>query len=98
MNIPISEQETVISITRDDKAARIWTNDSTMITKMDKLVERSEHYHFIKTDYIDGRASDKHYMIDDKSLICFRTIKRELTDEHKRVLAESLRQRKGASV
>lgn len=97
-SIPLDEQETTITFRRTDKDADIWTNDRTMITKLDKLCEKSpDNYKCIDINrYImdDGDVIvDKKYCISDKTLISFRSAKihRELTDEQKREMAERLR-------
>lgn len=43
-SIPLNEQETVINISRDNIIVDIWTNDRTMITKLNKLVKDSNNY------------------------------------------------------
>lgn len=39
MGIPVTEQETTVSFSRDSDTASVWTSDSTVMTKLDKLVE-----------------------------------------------------------
>lgn len=38
-NIPVCEQETTVQFDRDGDYARIWTSDSTVITKLDKAAK-----------------------------------------------------------
>lgn len=96
-SIPLDEQETTITFRRTDKDADIWTNDRTMITKLDKLCEKSpDNYKCIDVGrYVNDRDQimDKKYRISDKTLISFRSAKihRELTDEQKKEMAERLR-------
>ena len=40
--IPVNEQETTIQFDRDGDMARIWTSDTTVMTKLDKLVKTSD--------------------------------------------------------
>lgn len=49
--IPISEQETCINISRDSDIAKVYTTDSTMITKLDKMVKKQpDKYKIVKQD------------------------------------------------
>lgn len=90
----LDEQETTISFSRTENKVDIWTNDRTMITKLDALCESCP------TMYIstrtgknnDGETMDKSYKIMDKSMISFRTKKRtiQLTDEQRAERAERL--------
>ena len=74
----LDEQETTISFSRAENKVDIWTNDRTMITKLDALCESCP------TMYIstrtgknkDGETMDKSYKIMDKSMISFRTKKK----------------------
>lgn len=91
MNIPTDEQETVITIRRDRSAALVWTSDSTMITKLDKLCNSSpDYYKLIDTGVIEGTIVNKEYKITDKTLISFRSskTKRQLTDDQRQAIAE----------
>ena len=90
----LDEQETTISFSRAENKVDIWTNDRTMITKLDALCESCP------TMYIstrtgknkDGETMDKSYKIMDKSMISFRTKKRtiQLTDKQRAERAERL--------
>lgn len=93
-SIPLDEQETTINFSRDSKEVSIWTNDRTMMTKLDKMVEKSPHYTLKETGYIKGMVADKEYILDDKSLLSFRTDKmtRVLTEEQKHEAAERMRE------
>lgn len=91
---PNNEQETTISFGRTDDLADIWTNDKTMMTKLDKLCETSPDFY----KCIDvGRTREKEIMCKrykvDKSMLSFRTrkIQRELTEEQKKEFAERMR-------
>ena len=80
----VDEQETTTSFSRADAGAKIWTSDRTMITKLDKLVAKSENYSSKDQKDKDGNLLAKEYFITDKSLISFRSNKIILTDEQKR--------------
>ena len=92
--IPVNEQETTINFSRDSKEVSIWTNDRTMMTKLDKMVEKSSHYTLKETGRIQGMVADKEYILDDKSLLSFRSdkVSRVLTEEQKEEAAERMRE------
>lgn len=87
MSIPIHEQETVIQISRDSDKMRIWTSDSTMMTRLDKLVSSSSEWSCTGENKIDGDICDKEYTAD-KGLLTFRSSRRKLTDEQKAEFAK----------
>jgi len=95
MYVSTDEQETTINILRSEKDVHVWTSDSTMMTRLDKACELSEHYSVLKTDrFKDGSIASKEYYIDDKRLVSFRLGRREnrnMTDEEKQATAERLR-------
>lgn len=89
MYVPINEQETTISFSRDDDSAKVWTSDSTVMTKLDKLVERdSENWSCTEQKDKDGDVIAKVYLVRKKKLIAFRA-DRVLTEEQKEVLRQS---------
>lgn len=85
-NVSSDEQETNISYMRNEPFAKIYTSDSTQITRLDKLCKESPE--FYQLDYDTGRG--KGYILKDKSLISFRSKKttRTLTEEQKKAAAE----------
>ena len=92
-SISLSEQETTISYNRDEDHAIVWTNDRTMITKLDKLCrEAPENYQCIEVGKagIGGGILDKRYRINDKGLLTFRQrrVKLNLTDDQRAALVE----------
>ena len=97
--IPHNEQETTISFSRTSEEVDIWTNDRTMITKLDKLCDSCPSvYKRRHTGYstLAGghQILDKQYVCMDKSMISFRTKKRKpapLTEEQKAEMVERLR-------
>lgn len=94
-NVPLDEQETIIQFNRDDKYATIYTSDSTMITKLDKLCETSPEYYSIeKQETIDGDLVSKFYRLEDKAFISLRSKKKisNLSDEQRKLLSERMRE------
>ena len=97
MGLPYDDQETTITFRRMEKSAVIWTSDSTIMNKLDKLAEKSNHYKATGVGRIGGRIVDKTYELDDKSLLSFRAdkIKRDLTEEQRAIMAERFKQTMG---
>ena len=92
---PLDEQETTISFGRTDDLADVWTNDRTIITKLDKLCESSpDYYHCIEVGRatIGGGIMNKRYKID-KSMLSFRSKKAKpnLTEEQREQMRERLK-------
>lgn len=90
--LPCNEQETVICIDRETRAARIYTSDTRFINKLDKLYERKRVHR-----NEDGITAVE-YEVAEK-LISFRKgiVRQQLTDEQKRIRSErmkKLRERK----
>lgn len=95
MKIPVNEQETVINFTRDSNEARIYTSDTTVLTKLHKLVSRNTKDWTLVSQDMDGRD---HEVIAEtyscpKRLISFRAeVKtRIMTNEQKKAAADRLR-------
>ena len=89
--LPCNEQETVICIDLETRAARIYTSDTRFINKLDKLYERKRVHR-----NEDGITAVE-YEVAEK-LISFRSgvVKRNLTDEQRQQIGERLnRGRKG---
>lgn len=87
VSVSIDEQENHISYMRDESYAKVYTSDSTQITRLDKLCRTNPNMY--KTIEDTGRG--KSYLISDKGLISFRAKKREMTEEQKRIAAERMR-------
>lgn len=92
MAVPINEQETVIQISRDSDRMKIWTTDTMMMTRLDKLVETSDLYELCREGKMDGEVVDKEYSAP-KSMLTFRSKKMELSEEEKRRRASLLLER-----
>ena len=83
-NIPNSEQETTINLFRDDETAKVYTSDSTMITKLDKMVAKQpDAYKVVKQD-----EYGKWYEFP-KKLLRFGSV-REYTDEQREQMHQRL--------
>ena len=96
-SVAYDEQETVINFSRRDNEATVWTSDTTVMTKLDKLCESSDSYHLVDVGkaLLGGEVVSKTYTITDKSLISFRAKKverevRPMTDEQRQVMIDRL--------
>jgi hypothetical protein len=93
MYVSIDEQDTVIQFSRDSDTCTVWTSDSTVMCKLDKLVnaENSAEWKIIKVDTIDGELFAKKYEAN-KRLISFRSClgKKTLTAEQRQALSERM--------
>ena len=93
MGIPVTEQETTISFNRDSDTAFIWTSDSTVMTKLDKLVESNpDCWQLTRTDRIGKDVVGKEYTAK-KRLISFRSkvTERVMTEAQRQASAERMR-------
>lgn len=86
-SVPICEQETYISYMRDESSAKIYTSDSTQITRLDKLCKESPDMYMCLGETQNGKS----YLLKDKSLVSLRKSKRQMTDEQKRLAAERMK-------
>ena len=87
MGAILSEQETTINFMRDSDQAIIYTSDTTVMTRLDKLAESADAPHWkLKEEHFSqsGNLVGKTY-ITAKRLISFRadTVSRRLTEEQK---------------
>lgn len=84
--LPCNEQETVICIDRETRAARIYTSDTRFINKLDKLYERKRVHR-----NEDGITAVE-YEVAEK-LISFRSglSKRVYTDEERAARSERMK-------
>jgi hypothetical protein len=84
--VPMDEQETVIQFDRNGTVCHVYTTDSTVMTKLDKIHKR------VKQDYVNGKPIAAYYEFD-KKLLSFRSKipKRTLTDEQKKAASERLK-------
>ena len=75
--VSISEQETNILYMRDESFAKVYTSDTTQMTRLDKLCEKNPDMYCC----ISNTGRGKIYLIADKGLVSFRAKKREMSDE-----------------
>lgn len=87
LSVGIEEQETHISYMRDESYAKVYTSDSTQMTRLDKLCKINPDMYKL----IEDTGCGKSYLISDKGLISFRAKKREMTEEQKRIAADRMR-------
>lgn len=91
MNVSILEQETTISFARNEEFAKIWTSDSTIMTKLDKLVIRDpKNWQCEIQKDKDGDIVAKVYTVQKKKLISFRA-EQILSEEEKQRRTELLK-------
>lgn len=85
MNVPAIEQETTVNFGRAEQVARIWTSDTTVMTKLDKLVKRDpDNWSCNLQKDKDGDVIAKEYVVQKKKLISFRA-EIKLTEEQKEI-------------
>lgn len=97
ISIPCSEQETVVSFSRDDERMMIYTSDSRMITKLHKLLRtdsknRKPEYKLEKQEKCEGRVIAITVSAPVKLLsLRSHTLHREMSEEEKSLAADRLR-------
>lgn len=97
MGVSLEEQETVIRIGRADSFADIWSSDTLMMSRLDRLCRESPDYYKcieVGKELFSGDVVNKRYIVDSKKLISFRSrpsAGREYSEEEKAVLRERLR-------
>lgn len=96
MGLNIPEQETSVSFTRDSDICTVYTSDSTIMTKLDKLVESAKAPHWkLKEEHrlLNGELIGKTYETH-KRLISFRAniTTREMSKEQKETASERFKQ------
>jgi len=89
MAVPTDEQETVVTYSRNDDKAVIYTTDSTVMTKLDKM---GGVYKRVKESKESGVVVAVTYEAP-KRLISFRSkiMRRNLTDEQRKALSERMK-------
>lgn len=94
MGLPIEEQETVINFSRDEERATVYTSDSTMITKLNKLVSTEGTEWQLDEIIKDKRGEEvaRTYSCP-KNFISYRSKNRtmELNEEKKKELSERMK-------
>lgn len=89
----IEEQETVINYYRDSDVCTVYTSDSTVMTKLDKLAEdesfphwKVKRVHKLQSGELVGKTYETH-----KGLISFRSDFLKLTEKQKQERAERMK-------
>lgn len=93
MSAAIFEQETSIHFMRDSDWCKVYTSDTTMMTRLDKLVAEGGPWKVISVQNdMDGKLVSKIYEAP-KRLVSFRarTVTRVMTDEQREAARERLR-------
>lgn len=92
VKIPIDEQETNISFYRTDNRFEVYTSDTTMMTKLDKLVREDSSWRLEKIWTHQDDVIGKTYSAPKKCIIFFSNPRIcNLTEEQKKECAERLR-------
>lgn len=99
MGLSLEEQETNVNFSRESDKAIVYTSDSTMITKLQKLVEISgtewklESVSRLRNGEIVGRTYSC-----PVEFITFRSkrVSRAMTEEQKRAFAERMQKSRGS--
>lgn len=96
MGLNVSEQETSVSFARDSDICTVYTSDSTIMTKLDKLVESDKSpYWKLKGEHrlLNGELIGKTYETH-KRLISFRSniSTREMSEEQKEAASKRFKQ------
>lgn len=89
------EMETTISFCRNEKAVSVWSSDTMMWTRFDKLCNTAPEFYQcteVARDR-DGDIISKTYRITDKAMLSFRAKKTKLnlTEEQRAAMVERLR-------
>lgn len=91
MGLMVEEQETQVNFSRNDKRAMIYTSDSTMMTKLNKLVELQDTEWKLESvsKLKNGELIGKTYSCQ-VSFISFRRkkVKRTYSEAEKKEMAE----------
>ena len=87
-SVPIYEQETHISYMRDEEFAKVYTSDTTQMTKFDK---RCKDFPDMWT-CVSNDGYSKSYICKDKSMISARgkKIERKMSDEQREAARERM--------
>lgn len=94
MSLSIEEQETHVSFMRGDERAEVFTSDTTIMTKLNKLVDLEDTEWKLErvSRLANGEVVGKTYSCP-VSFISFRSkrVVREYTEEQKKVMADRMR-------
>ena len=93
MGLSIEEQETHVNFSRGDERAEVYASDTTMITKLDKLVRmEGTEWRLERLSKIKEEVVGKTYSCP-VSFISFRSkrVSRDYTDEQREAMANRMR-------
>lgn len=85
--VPVYEHETHISYMRDEQFAKVYTSDTTQMTRYDKLCKQYSDMWSCVSD--DGYS--KSYMCKDKKMISARGQKRKISDKQKEAFSKRMK-------
>lgn len=90
-HISLEEQDTVIEYYRTDDKLDIYTSDQTMITKLKKLLAKSDEYELTHEDKSDdGRTLTMEVKAPKEVLRLMANSKPSLTEEQRKAMTERL--------
>lgn len=77
------EQETTITIMRDENKIRLYTSDNTRVTKMQKLINAPDTtWKLVNVDYdADKQPRGYFFECDNKKMLTLKVKKKEATEE-----------------
>lgn len=99
MKPALEERETVVNYGRLDDTATVYTTDERVMNKLDKFVENSPDWEFVKQETSEGDIVSKTYRCP-VSLISFRNRSKKgtMSEEQRRANAERLRNRQARKI
>lgn len=90
MGLTLQEQETTVNFYRDSDICTVYTSDSTVMTKLDKLAENPKAPHWkLKKEHksqsgeLVGKTYETH-----KDLISFRSDFKKVSDKQRKAMSE----------
>ena len=86
-SLPVNEQEVCILWMRAQDFAKIYASDSTAITRLDKLCKNSPNMYSVLEETHVGKT----YICKDKTLISFRSKKKEMSEEQRIASGERMK-------
>lgn len=100
MNTPIKEQETIIRFYRDENIAEVYTSDTTMMTKFDRLVLASPKWERTEINFYQDRSIASKTYECPREFISFRAKERtgrSLTPEKAKEMYEAALKKRDSS-
>lgn len=90
MGLTLREQETTITFYRDSDVCKVYTSDSTVMTKLDKLAKKAKapcwklkEEHRLQSGELAGKTYETH-----KDLITFRSDFKKVSEQQRELLSE----------